>query len=84
MNVNLMKELVPAETVKPDRSAEGRQEEQNKNPKLRLNLLSRQNRAVKKIMARELEQLGLPDSAVERILHLQSKPSRLNRSPKTR
>ena len=84
MNVNLMKEVVSAEIEKPDRSVESEQEEQNKNPRLRLNLLSRQNRAVKKIMARELEQLGLPDSAVERILHLQSEPSRLNRSPKTR
>ena len=84
MNVNLMKEVVSAEIAKPDRSAESGQEEQNKNPKQRVNLLSRQNRAVKKIMARELEQLGLPDSAVERILHFQSMPSRSNRSQQSR
>ena len=82
MNVNLMKEVIPAEKGEPARSAESEQEEQNKNPKQRVNLLSRQNRAVKKIMARELERLGLSNGAIERILHVPFRSCRLNRSPK--
>ena len=84
MNVNLLKEVVPAEKAESSRSAETEQETHNSNPRQRSNRLSRQNRAVKKIMARELARLGLPDSAVERILHFQSMPSRSNRSQQSR
>ena len=84
MNVNLIKEIASVEIEKPDRSVESGQEEQNTNPRLRVNLLSRQNKAVKRIMAQELERLGLSDRAIERILHVPSRSCRLNRSPKSR
>lgn len=80
MNVNLMKELTKFEKAEPSHSAEAEQEAHNSDPRHRFNLLSRQNEAVKRSMARELERLGLPQRAAERILHLQSKPNPSKRS----
>jgi hypothetical protein len=84
LNVNLLKEVAPAEKAEPSHSAEAEQEAHNSDPRHRFNLLSRQNRAAKKIMAQELRQMGLSEGAVERILHLPSKLCQLNRSSKPR
>lgn len=84
MNVNLLKEVVQAEKAEPSRSAESEQAERNTNPRQRFNLLSRQNRAAKKIMAQELREMGLSEGAVERILHLPPRSRCSNQSSKPR
>jgi hypothetical protein len=84
LNVNLMKELIQAEKAEPSRSVETEQGAQSSNPRQRFNLLSRQNKAAKKIMAQELRRIGLSEGAVERILHLPTRSCRLNQSSKPR